>query len=214
MTEPIYTIGHSTHPIEKFIDLLRRQAIDVVCDVRSRPYSRANPQFNQEALALSLREAGIKYLFLGRELGARTDDETCYHEGQVQYERLAQTTLFRKGISRLKDGAQKFRIVLMCAEKEPLDCHRTILVARVASDEGLGVRHILSDGGIEDHEQAIDRLVRILKLPTDDMFRDRRTTIREAYVQRGHQIAYQRSAPGEHGSDKWAQSYPWSRAVK
>src|SRR5258707_92198 len=128
MTDTIYTIGHSTHPIEQFVTLLKSVSITAVSDVRSRPYSRMNPQFNREPLKATLRAEGIKYVFLGKELGARSDDQSCYRNGQLQYDLLAGTELFRQGIERMKEGARSFRIALMCAEKEPLDCHRTILV--------------------------------------------------------------------------------------
>src|SRR5690242_9735719 len=130
MEQTVYTIGHSTHAIEKFIALLKSSQIEAVSDVRSWPHSRMNPQFNRETLKRSLREAGIKYVFLGKELGARSEDRGCYRNGQVQYDLLANTELFKQGIERVKEGAQKYRVVLMCAEKDPLDCHRTILVAR------------------------------------------------------------------------------------
>jgi len=89
MSDPVYTIGHSTHPIERFIELLKSQNITALGDVRSRPYSRMNSQFNLEPLKQSLRDADIKYVFLGKELGARSDDKSCYRNGQVQYDLLA-----------------------------------------------------------------------------------------------------------------------------
>ena len=145
-----------------FIGLLRQTLISAICDVRSNPRSRINPQFNQRALETALREAGIKYVFLGKELGARSKDQNCYRDGQVQYDLLAQTQLFKQGIERVKKGSRTFRLALMCAEKEPLDCHRTILVARELAEQGLKVKHILADGNIEDHEHAIERLVQRL----------------------------------------------------
>src|ERR1700704_3164996 len=120
MTEAVYTIGHSTHSIEKFVELLGRAQITAVSDVRSRPYSRMNPQFNRENLKQSLSANGIKYVFLGKELGARSEDHSCYRNGQVQYDLLARTDLFKQGIERILEGTQKYRVALMCAEKEPL----------------------------------------------------------------------------------------------
>src|SRR5271169_2675230 len=127
MAQTIFTIGHSTHTQEYFISLLSRHGITALCDVRSKPYSRVNPQFNREELQRVLREHGITYVFLGTELGARSDDPTCYENGKVQYDRLAHTELFRQGLDRVQEGVRKYRIALMCAEKEPLECHRTIL---------------------------------------------------------------------------------------
>ena len=194
MSDTIYTIGHSTHAIEQFVALLVRHRISVVCDVRSRPYSRMNPQFNRETLRASLKKAGIKYVFLGKELGARSEDKSCYRDGQVQYELLAQTKLFREGIKRVEEGAKEHRIALMCAEKEPLDCHRTILVARKLSDDGIPIKHILGDGELEDHAHAIERLIARLRVPGEDMFREHSAVIADAYIRQGHEIAYREDA--------------------
>src|SRR5579862_1298929 len=112
----IYTVGHSNHSIEKFIGLLIANGINAVADVRSRPFSRRNPQFNKERLAATLLQHGIVYVFLGKELGARSEDPSCYEDGRVQYGRLAATPVFRAGIERVLAGAQKYRLALMCAE--------------------------------------------------------------------------------------------------
>ncbi len=130
MQHAVYTIGHSTHPREFFVALLLRHGIGAVGDVRSKPYSRMHPQFNREELTNYLYEAGIAYVFLGRELGGRGEDRSCYDSGKVRYERLAQTQLFREGLRRVREGTRDRKMALMCAEKDPLDCHRGVLVAR------------------------------------------------------------------------------------
>jgi uncharacterized protein (DUF488 family) len=196
MTDTIYTIGHSTHPIERFIGLLKSASITAVSDVRSRPYSRMNPQFDREPLKESLRAEDIKYVFLGKELGASPEGQSCYRNGQVQYDLLAETELFRHGVQRAKDGACSFRIALMCAEKEPLECHRTILVARELAAQGIKVKHILADGSMEDQEYTIERLVQRLRVPGSDMFRSQQEVVAEAYARQGNEIAYQEHAPG------------------
>jgi uncharacterized protein (DUF488 family) len=190
MVDTIYTIGHSTHTIEKLIALLKDHGITALCDVRSQPYSRMNPQFNREPLKQALRESGILYVFLGAELGARSEDKSCYRNGQVQYDLLARTDLFKRGIERAKDGAHRYRLALMCAEKEPLDCHRTILVSRKLFEDGVPIKHILADGTIEDHARAIDRLAVMLRIPGSDMFRTSDAVVNEAYARRGNEIAY------------------------
>src|ERR1700742_2928764 len=125
-TSMIFTVGHSNPPIERFIGLLQPHGITALADVRSTPYSRFNPQFNKEKLQSALAAAGIRYVFLGEELGARTKDPSCYDEdGKVSYTKLARTDLFRKGIERLLTGMQQHRIAIMCAERDPLECHRT-----------------------------------------------------------------------------------------
>lgn len=195
MSEAVYTIGHSTHTASRLLELLEQHAISAVCDVRSQPYSRTNPQFNREALRDVLRAAGIRYVFLGKELGARSDDKSCYRNGQVQYDRLACTDAFNRGLERVKEGSEKYRVALMCAEKDPLQCHRTILVARKLVEQGLSVRHILANGRIEGHEQAVSRLLGNLKLRQEDMFRSQQDRVAEAYRIQGEAIAYQEKSP-------------------
>ena len=155
----LYAIGHSSHSLGGFLGLLRGQGIEVVVDVRSTPYSRLHPQFSKEALAAALREAGMKYVFFGKELGARPDDPACYVDGQVRYACLADRALFKQAVGRIRDGSATHRIALMCAEAEPLDCHRTILVAQALAKAGLQVQHILADGSLESHEDTLNRLV-------------------------------------------------------
>ena len=193
MTLEIYSIGHSTQPGESFAELLHRHAVKVVADVRSQPYSRRNPQFNRERLASALGGSGIQYLFLGKELGARCEDPACYIDDRVQYSLLAQTALFREGIERLLHEAAQHRVALMCAEKEPLECHRTLLVARELEQRGARVQHIHIDGRLESHSDAMTRLVTQLRL-SPDLFLDARTLQDEAYERQGQRIAYQRPA--------------------
>jgi len=195
MSDVVFTIGHSTHSIERLIQLLMLHGIAAVCDVRSRPYSRMNPQFNRETLKGSLRAAGIKYVFLGEELGARSEDKSCYVNGQVQYSLLAKTALFEAGIKRIEEGAKAYRIALLCAEKEPLDCHRTILVGRRLFNDGIDVKHVLADGQLEDHAHAIERLIAQLAVPNIDMFREKAEVIDEAYARRAKAIAYREQLP-------------------
>ncbi|HEX4410319.1 MAG TPA: DUF488 domain-containing protein [Xanthobacteraceae bacterium] len=201
MTISVYTIGHSTQSVDRFVHLLKQHDVTAVADVRSRPYSRMNPQFNKDELKESLRDANIAYVFLGKELGARSEDRSCYRNGQVRYELLARTELFKAGIKRVKEGSRDFRVALMCAEKEPLDCHRTILISRELEREDVKVLHILHDGRIEEHKEAINRLVAMLRIPNADMFREESTVIEDAYQQRGETIAYRDDNQGDSKQD-------------
>lgn len=194
MNSDIFTIGHSTQSSVQFLQRLKRHAITAVADVRSAPYSRYNPQFNREELRDTLKAEGISYVFLGKELGARSDDECCYVNDKVQYALLAQTELFRTGILRVIEGAERFKIALMCAEKDPLDCHRTILVTRELVKLGRNVKHILADGSLETHSHAMSRLLDQLGLSGQDMFRSVEETISEAYEKQADRIAYDRKA--------------------
>lgn len=196
MRYAVFTIGHSTHPQERFIALLHQHGITALCDVRSTPYSKINPQFNREDLKEALRRSGIRYVFLGKELGARSEDPACYEQGRVQYDRLAHTDLFRRGLERVQEGMKKYRLALMCAEKEPLECHRTILVARYLAALDFDVRHIHADGKLESHADALSRLARMFNLPENDMFQSREELLAVAYRRQEERIAYETVATG------------------
>jgi uncharacterized protein (DUF488 family) len=191
MSDVVYTIGHSTHPPERFTGYLKQHGITALCDVRSTPYSRMNPQFNRETLKELLNRSGIAYVLLGKELGGRSEDRSCYVGGKVQYESVARTDLFRRGLDRVGEGRNTFRIALMCAERDPLECHRTILVARHLDARGVAVEHILANGSVESHAQLLTRLLLRLGLSEQDMFRSRRDAIEQAYRIQGDRIAYQ-----------------------
>lgn len=145
-----FSIGHSNHPIGYFVGLLQRHGITALADVRSTPYSRRHPQFRRETLAESLKQAGIAYVFLGEGLGGK-------REGGLA--EAARTPLFRQGLERLREGAQRYRVAFMCAEREPTDCHRTILVCRYLKAPDVTIRHILADGTVEEHDSVERRLV-------------------------------------------------------
>lgn len=185
----IFTIGHSTHPIEHFLSLLRQQGIERLADVRSTPFSRFNPQFNRAALAQSLAAAGIQYEPMGETLGARSTDPACFENGRVSYARLAESAPFKRGIREVLEAAKDQRVAIMCAEREPLDCHRTILVGRVLEREGARVRHILADGAVEEHGRTMERLVAKLKLPADDLFAGGPERFEAAYEAQGARMA-------------------------
>lgn len=205
MKNPVFTIGHSTHPIHYFISLLKAHEITAVCDVRSSPYSRMNPQFNREDLKKVLRENRIAYVFMGKELGARSDDPCCYVHGKVQYDLLAQTDLFQHGLDRILAGTERYKIALMCAEKDPLECHRTILVSRYLKEKlGLEVHHILANGQIEKHVDTMERLLYNLKLPSQDIFRTPDIILADAYRIQGQKIAYTPDESKQGMEEKWA----------
>ena len=189
-TPTVLTIGHFNHALEAFGALLGAHGVTMVADVRSAPYSRFNPHFNRKALDAALGERGIAYLFLGRALGGRPEDRACYDEGRVRYDRVARTPLFREGLGRVVEEAARERVALMCAEKEPLACHRTILIGRCLVAEGIAVAHILADGTLEPHDATMDRLLDSLKLPAGDLLQSREALIEEALDATGRRIAY------------------------
>lgn len=160
----VMTIGHSNHELNVFLNLLQDQEVSTVADVRSAPYSRYCPHFNKDALEGSLKEHSIEYLFLGREFGARVDDPACVSNGRIQYALLARRSEFLDGIELVRDRIRHSRFAMMCAEEDPLTCHRTILVARELDREGISVEHIRGDGRVETHDDVKTRLLKLTGL--------------------------------------------------
>lgn len=189
----VLTVGHSNHEPEVFLRLLNAHGVSAVADVRSAPWSRRFPHFGKTALSRFLKERGVAYAFLGRELGARPDDSSCHENGRAAYARLAGRPAFRSGIERVKNGARKHRIALMCAEREPLECHRTILVARALEAEGFDVVHIHADGRLEPHRGAVARLCASVGVRRDDMFRSAGEAEAEAFALQEARIAWRAS---------------------
>ena len=185
----IYTIGHSNHSAVRFIDLLQGAGIDCVADVRSTPFSRRNPQFSQKALAASLKDAGIEYWFLGEGLGARPKDPDYWENGKVSYARIAASAAFQEAIHALIDASHAKHIALMCAEKEPLDCHRTILVGRALAQRDTELAHIHADGRIESQAELEGRLLHVAKEQVD-LLSSRDAALARAYDKRGQQMAF------------------------
>ncbi|HYW78754.1 MAG TPA: DUF488 domain-containing protein [Thermoguttaceae bacterium] len=186
----LYTVGHSNHEMPAFIELLDLHGISVVADVRSSPYSRYSSQFNRGHLEAMLKQAGIGYVFLGEELGARRSEPECLVDGKVRFDRVPKSLLFEQGVARLAALTAEHRVALMCSEKDPITCHRTILICRNLRSDDLEIRHILEDGSLETQTQAEDRLLTLWKLPPGDLFDSKETFVEEAYNRQGERIAY------------------------
>lgn len=193
----LFTIGHTTHSFETFAGLLQKHDVTALADVRSQPYSSRLPQFNREPLAEGLKRLGIRYVFLGEELGARRIEAECYDGERVVYQRVAASPKFLSGLERLRQGTREYRIALMCAEKEPLDCHRTILICRELRRE-FRIVHILFNGEAEEHSQTERRLVREMDVARTLFEPDLsyEELIQRAYDKRAGQIAYRASEEG------------------
>jgi uncharacterized protein (DUF488 family) len=155
---PLFTIGHSNHPIERFLALLRRHGVEAVADVRSRPYSRFVPHFGKERLARTLADEGFGYLFLGQELGGkpRQDDPPLAH---LDYQTRIREPSFVRGIEVLLQAVAERRVALMCRERDPLDCHRLHLICRHLEPMALDIWHILPDGEFEAQTATKRRLL-------------------------------------------------------
>lgn len=175
----VLTIGHSNHTLERFLDLLESAGVEMLVDVRSSPYSRRHPQFNGPALSRALALTGITYLWLGRELGGRPDDPALMCDGVADYERMAEAANFKSGIEQVLQESAWLHVALMCAEKEPLDCHRCLLVGRALATAGAEVRHLLADGGAVTQTEIEDRLI-----AGGDLFTPRNDLLATAYRER------------------------------
>ena len=187
----ILTIGHSTHNLDAFIALLQKHHVNVLADVRSAPYSRFTPHFNRDSLVNALTAGGIEYLYLGDKLGGRSKDPACYEAGRIRYDRVATTESFQSGIDHIVREAVKHCIALMCAEKEPLDCHRTLLVAQALNEHCVQVAHIHADGELETHYEAIDRLLRHFHLrPEGELFLTREDLVADAIKRQARRVAF------------------------
>lgn len=190
MTPSVLTIGHSNHPLERFIELLLTYDVTAIADVRSSPYSRLHPQFGREFLKAQLKSSSISYVFLGHELGARPTDPTCYEQGKVRYRRLAEAANFREGLQRVIRGAEASRVALLCAEKEPLSCHRALLVARELETLGVPVGHILANGKLESHSESMARLLESLGMFNQHLFQTNEELLANAYALQEQRVAY------------------------
>jgi uncharacterized protein (DUF488 family) len=203
----LFTIGHSNLSEENFIHHLKRHNITALGDVRSHPYSRYLPHFCRDYLKYLLKKNNIQYVFLGEQLGARPSDEDCYVEGKAVYEKIANTVAFKQGLERIKIGSEKHKIALMCAEKDPITCHRAILVCQYLRDFDLDIHHILLNGELESHSQLEDRLLASLDLLPKPQVQlsifdevnnaintlintPREELVTKAYKQQGNKVAY------------------------
>jgi uncharacterized protein (DUF488 family) len=185
------TIGHSRHSLERFIDLLEGAGATAVADVRSAPMSRFSPHFNKAALAASLAARNIAYLFLGAALGGRPGRPELYSDGVADYEKMAASPEFRSGLAQLREAAEAHRVALMCAEADPLDCHRCLLVGRALAEQGVDVGHILATGDVMTQTEIEDRLLDLENLAGQDLLgASRSERLADAYRSRNRKAAY------------------------
>ena len=189
-TPLVLTLGHSNHPWPRFVELLEANQVACILDVRSMPASRRYPQFNRGAFEHGLKEAGIGYRFLGDRLGGRPKDTVCYAGGAVDYARVAATQAFREGLDEAAGLARQKRCCLLCAERDPLDCHRSILVARHLAPKGFSVSHIHGDGAVETQAEFEKRLMTADEAPLLSEVEDSRALLPLAYNHRGRKIAF------------------------
>jgi uncharacterized protein (DUF488 family) len=184
----LLTIGHSNLTADAFMALAQGSGVTAIADVRSVPFSRRFPWFTGTKLAARLQGADIAYLPFGDALGGRPRDPALYSDGAADYEKMAASAPFRAGLDRLGEAMGRFRLCLMCAEREPLDCHRCLLVARALSESGSRVGHILVDGTIEPHAATEERLLGRAGA-ADDLFGNRAAKLAQVYRDRARKVA-------------------------
>lgn len=190
----LYSIGYATKPIDIFLQQLHRYNINAVADVRSVPFSKAFFDFHQGAIAGHLKRAGVQYVYLGDELGPRSKDDAHYDAcGQVQFDRLMQSPLFLQGVARLKVGLQRgYHIALMCAEKDPATCHRSLLIGYALQQQlGLELKHITHEGELESQQSLQERLPGLHQLE-EDLFLSRDEKLEQAYRLQLQKTSYRR----------------------
>jgi uncharacterized protein (DUF488 family) len=201
----LFSVGHSNHELEHFLDLLTGAGVTAVADVRSAPYSRRQPQFNRSFLEGELQRHGIAYVFLGDQLGGRPEDPDLYDEdGRVNYECVRQTAPFRRGLDRLVHGLRRFTVAMMCSEEDPLDCHRGLMITPALLERGVDPRHLRGDGPVETTEKMEDRLLEqtglaaVLERPLfPPSAAERREVLAEAYRAAARKKAFKRSSEPE-----------------
>jgi uncharacterized protein (DUF488 family) len=194
MSFDLFSIGHSNIAAERFLASLRDVGVDTIADVRSTPFSRRFPWFSGKTLAATLTQHGMAYLACGEALGGRPRDATLYCDGVADYEAMARQPDFQIGLDRLLADAARSRVCLMCAEREPLDCHRCLLVARSLAERGLTIGHILHDGTVEPHATTEQRLLSLTGASDDLFVTGQEERLAAAYRRRARAVAYRATA--------------------
>jgi uncharacterized protein (DUF488 family) len=196
----LFSIGHSNIPAERFLAMLQEAGVTALADVRSVPFSRWSPWFSQKPLAERLEQVGIAYTMLGDMFGGRPLRESLYCNGVADYEAMAAQPEFRSALDRLCEQTVRSRICLMCAEREPLDCHRCLLVARHLAARGLAVGHILYDGTIEPHAATEQRLLDLDGAACDLFAAGQQGRLAAAYRRRAGIVAFRQKVPAPTGA--------------
>jgi uncharacterized protein (DUF488 family) len=197
----LFSVGHSNHDPPALLALLRRAGVTAVADVRSSPYSRRLPQFNREALEAALRREGIAYAHLGSPLGGRPANRALYDaDGRVDYEQVRRTAGFQAGLGRVLTCLQTHSVAMLCAEDDPLDCHRGLMITPAVRERGVSPLHLRKDGAVETTDDMERRLLRETGLADEwegGLFAplltadDRRAVLAEAYRRMTRRKAYQ-----------------------
>jgi len=193
-TPIIFSVGHSNHDFQTFLALLRGAEIGAIADVRSVPFSRRLPHFNAQRLRGELERDGIEYWYLGQELGGRPSDPELFRDGRADYERMAARPSFEHGLMQLLSHARQNRTALLCSERDPLDCHRCLLVGRALQQRSVPVEHILVTGETLSQQRIEQQLLDALDSGEQDLFASSKQRLATAYRLRASKVAFGKPA--------------------
>jgi len=204
MSHKLFTIGHSAAQLSVFLTALKQSDVNLLIDVRSRPRSRRFPHFDQIELEEALRMTGFRYLFLGEELGGRPEDPKAYGtDGIVDYAKWRKSRAFQAGVERVLQELAAGDLALMCAEEDPLNCHRFLMICPELVSLGLEPLHIRKGGAIETQQEAEDRLLQMQHLGAiagASLFStERESALESAYSEQAKKCAF-RPDPAEPAS--------------
>ena len=199
----LFTIGYSGFTLTQFVSRLKQYHIGIVVDVRSTPYSKFRPEFNRENLENGLTREQVDYVWMGDSLGARVDDPTCYRDGRADYSLIAGRAKFQEGIELIRKWVSKCPVVLLCAEKDPIQCHRMILICRNIHDNTIRIDHILDNQEVQTQHECEKRLLMVHKLNQYKIFGNSDNALEHAYDLQGQKIAYKPGSSTPGGNEKW-----------
>ena len=191
----LFTIGYGNLEIKNFIEIVKKNNIEIICDIRSQPYSSYSPAYSQEPLKKVIKENSIKYIFMGDSLGGRSEDMDCYENNRINYEILSQKKTFQDGLDRLLEGLNKYKIAIMCSEKDPEKCHRTLLVARYIKNKHSNIVHIHHNDSLEKHSEFEKRIINLNNKQQQTLLNleDEETTLSHVYKKLSKKAAYKRN---------------------
>ena len=206
--KPLFTVGHSSLDFPQFVKLLRDSNIELLIDVRSRPHSSRFPQFSQPGFEKLLGDERIFYLSLGEELGGRPDDADAYRpDGRVDYRKRRKSYAFGAGIERILAEIARRICALMCAEEDPIECHRFLMICPELVRSGIRPLHIRKSSRIETQQTAENRLLEAHGrggVASNTLFPDLRAeALEEAYELQAGKFAYRVDPLAPLGVDRW-----------
>lgn len=204
----IYTIGYSAFLINEFIDTIKRYNVSCVIDVRSSPFSNYYSDYNKDVFKNTLKQHNILYRNYVNEFGARQTNPIFYSGDIVDFDKFIKSSQFLEGISKVKKGIELgYNFVLMCAEKDPIKCHRSIMLGKGFSNNGFDVKHIISKSELESQKELEERLLEIYHKDRFQLtlFGEKQSDselLADAYKKQNLAIGYNRNTNIEQGDEE------------